>query len=194
MKKEYVLTSPDVIADDFRYVYSPISKDYPIFAFADGAAVNAYHADRGDYDYVSIVTKERYGTGTTATAKCAFDHYGAPLIVLTDDIRTGGDGIDRYGLHFEVVVYENGINVWHIVPWPERTVRPIKPTLIAQRKFTLEDASLIDLSVSVGKKKLLICANGVELIAEHPDVPERFHIGITACENINRFYSFAVEN
>ena len=191
MKKEYVLTSPEVIADDFRYVYSPISKAYPTFDFADGAAVNAYNVDIGDFDYISIVTKEMYSAGTTVTVKCAFDHYGAPLIVLTDDIRAGGDRRDRYGLHFEVVVYENGINVWHIVPWPER---PIKPTLVAQSRFKLEDESPIDLSVEAGEKKLLIRANGVELVAEHSDIPARFHVGITACENINRFYSFAVEN
>jgi len=194
MKKEYLLTSPEVTSNDFKYVFSHICKKYPQFRFENGAAVNAYDSEINYYEYISLISKEKYGVGTTAKTVCSFDKYGAPLIVLTDDLSTDEEGRERYGLHFEVVVYEDGINVWHIVPWPERKERPIKPTLIAQSKFKIDDGSKINLSVTVKEKKLLIDVNGFGLTAEHPDIPESFHIGITACEGINRFYSFTLEN
>ena len=141
----------------------------------------------------SGVTKEKYSDGVTIKTKCSFDKFGAPLIVLTDDIQPDEQGKNRYGLHFEVVAYEKGCNVWHIVPFPERKERPIKPTKIAFSTFDIPEKSEIDLSVTVKNGKLEIEINGEKLIAESHDLPKEFHIGITACEGINRFSSITIE-
>ena len=102
MKKEYILHSKKSIENDFDYVFSPCSKTFVPFTFEDGQAVNRYDENIRDYEYISIVTKEKYSDGVTIKTECSFDKYGAPLIVLTDDIQPDEQGKNRYGLHFEV--------------------------------------------------------------------------------------------
>ena len=193
MKKEYLLHSEKSIEQDFDYVFSPCSKTFVPFTFENGQAVNRYDENIKDYEYISIVTKQKYTDGVTIKTKCSFDKFGAPLIVLSDDISPDEQGRNRYGLHFEVVAYENGCNVWHIVPFPERKERPIKATKIAFSTFSIPEKSEIDLSVTVRNGKLEIEINGEKLTAESPDLPKEFHIGITACEGINRFSSITIE-
>lgn len=193
MKKEYILSSPSAIEKDFMYVFSPNSKSFVPFTFENGQAVNRYDESLKDYEYISIVSKKKYSDGVTLRTKCSFDSFGAPLIVLSDDISEDENGRNMYGLHFEVVAYEKGCNVWHIVPFPERTERPIKSTKIAFSTFSIPEKSEIDLSVTVKDGKLYIDVNGEKLVAESPDLPKEFHIGITACEGINRFSSITIE-
>jgi len=193
MKKDYII-SHETIKNDFMYVHSPISRSFTEFTIENGCASNRYNEDIKNWDYISIISKQKYTNGTTASTVCSFDDYGAPLIVLSDDITLDENNRRRYGLHFEVVAYEDGINVWHIIPFPENVSRPINPTLIGKLRFKIEDESKIDLKVTVKEKKLLIEANGNELVAEHPEIPESFHIGITACEGVNHFYSFSIED
>ena len=181
------------IEKDFMYVFSPNSKSFVPFTFENGQAINRYDEKLKDYEYVSIVTKEKYTDGVKISTKCSFDSFGAPLIVLSDDISVDENGRNKYGLHFEVVAYENGCNVWHIVPFPERTERPIKPTKIAFSTFSIPEKCEIDMSVTVQDGKIYIDINGEKLIAESPDLPKEFHIGITACEGINCFSSVTIE-
>ncbi len=192
MTKKYNILDKAQLEADFRYVYSPNCKVFRTFKFEENAIAGYYDNEIENYDYISVVTKEKCASGTTATTKCLFEKFGAPLIVFTDDITNDGK-VDRYGLHFEVVVYEKGINVWHIVPMPERKERPVNPTLIAHKEFAIAGESIIDLAVKVEGKKISIVANGEVLEVEHDDVPANFHIGVTACEGVNRFYSFEIE-
>ena len=194
MKKEYILSTPDSIENDFMYITSPVAKSYKKFDFSEGCALSGRNDEIDNFDYISIVTKEKYSTGVTLSTECSFDSYGAPLIVLSDDIAPDNNGRLSYGLLFEVVAWEKGCNVWHIVPFPERKERPIKPTLIAKSEFAIEPKSVVKLSVTVKNKKLAIIINGVELEVENADIPESFHIGITGCEGVNRFYSISIED
>ena len=194
MKKEYFLSSPEAIEKDFMYVFSPASRSFVPFTFENGQAINRYDESIKDYEYISIVTKEKYTDGVTFRTKCSFDSFGAPLIVLSDDISIDESGRSKYGLHFEVVAYEKGCNVWHIVPFPERVERPIKAEKIAFSNFVITEKSEIDLSVTIKDGKICVEINGERLVAESPDIPKEFHIGITACGGINRFSAVTIEN
>ena len=125
-------------------------------------------------------------------AKCFFDKFGAPLIVITDDYKQLEDGTYQYGLHFEVVAYENGCNVWHIVPGKDEK-NLIDVTKVSAIEFPIEDKSIIDMEVTIKEKKLFIRVNNETFVAEHEDIPNQMHVGITACEGINQFYEFGVE-
>ena len=175
---------------DFIYATSPVTKAKKTFPDAEAGVITVgYNEEISDYDYISVITKEKYGCGTTATLNCSFDKKGAPLIVFTSPL--GENKV--YGLHFEAVVYEGGLNVWHIVPCPERIERPIRPTKLLGEKFEITNNEITKLSVHFLKKALEITVNDKKFTVECEEFPEEFHVGFTACEGICRFYDFTVE-
>ena len=191
MRNNYILNDEFRLEDKFIYVSSPASKSKKKFVQKSNCIENTYNDDIKDFDYVSIITKEKYDDGVTVKAKCSFDKFGAPLIVITDDYKQLEDGTYQYGLHFEVVAYENGCNVWHIVPGNDDK-NPIDVTKVNAIEFSIEDKSMIDMEVTIKEKKLIIRVNDQSFVAEHEDIPGQMHVGITACEGINQFYEFEV--
>ena len=192
MGEKYIFNNEFNLEDEFIYVSSPASKSKKKFVQKENCIENTYNEEIKDFDYVSIITKEKYNNGVTVRVKCSFDTFGAPLIVITDDYTTLEDGSYQYGLHFEVVAYENGCNVWHIVPGKEEK-NPIDVTKVNAIEFPIEDKSMIDMEVTIKSQKLYIRVNDQSLVAEHEEIPNQMHVGITACEGINQFYEFEVE-
>lgn len=195
MKKRYNF-SDKKWQKDFMYVYSPIVKSYPVFAEEENCLVNRFDEGVGDYEYISVITKEKY-SNVRLSVKCDFHKYGAPLVVFTDDVRVenGNDGREHmfYGVHFEVVAWEQGCNIWYILPCPERTEHPVAPTKILAQEFKIENGAPIDMTVEVGNGTINCCINGNRFSVSHPEIPKEFHIGYTACEGINRLYEISIE-
>ena len=192
MREKYIFNNEFNLEDKFIYVSSPASKSKKKFVQKENCIENTYNEEIKDFDYVSIITKEKYNNGVTVRVKCSFDTFGAPLIVITDDYKILEDGSYQYGLHFEVVAYENGCNVWHIVPGKEEK-NPIDVTKVNAIEFPIEDKSMIDMEVTIKSQKLYIRVNDQSFVAQHEEIPEQMHVGITACEGINQFYEFEVE-
>ena len=189
MKSVYDLTKKGWDSD-FLYAFSPVTKERKHFPAPENEKITVgYNESIDDYDYISAVTKKKFGKGCRATLKCSFDKKGAPLIVFTDDI----DENSLYGLHFEIVAYEGGYNVWHIVPYPERTERPIKPTKLLFESFEIPNGKEIELAVSFGDRYIEVELEGHIASVSCEDFPENFHVGFTACEGICTFTEFTIE-
>ena len=179
--------------EDFAYIYGLAVTEYkPFFQDEDCIRNTECTSNSWGYDYVSMITKKKYKSGVKFSTKCDFKSYGAPLLVLTNDTFTDENGILRYGLHFEVVAWEEGCNVWSVRPSGNKE-NPVEVALLAEPKFPTAGGSMIDLAVEVEDKKLKITMNGQYFEVEHPELPEEFHIGLTACENLNKFYDLIVE-
>lgn len=193
MNKEYCFSNGT--PSDFMYVYSPIVKIYPTFCCDGNCLYNRFDKEQGDYEYISIVTREKYKKATL-TAVCDFHKYGAPLLVFGNDIAesVGKDGNRHlfYGVHFEVVAWENGCNIWYLQPYPEREEHPVKPTKILAKSFKINENTPIEISVTVESGKLSGEINGIAFSVEHPEIPGEFHIGYTACEGINKLYKLTL--
>lgn len=172
---------------DFRYAYSPACRTYPEFVQEDGCIANRRAKEDGKYEYISMVTKKEYEAGAVLTANCSFESYGAPLIVLADGLCETEDGVARYKSHFEIVAYEGGVNVWHIVPEGDG----VRPENLTRRKFPVPAGRPVRLTVGTGRDGIAVSLGGTSF--ELPvRLPGRFHAGVTACEGIDRFYDFAV--
>ena len=181
--------------NDFRYAYSPACFDRVSFRQEDNSIVNAEGKSLFGYEYISILDKTPHKVGVVAEVECSFEKFGAPLIVLSDDIMVNEKGEWIYGKHFEVVAYEEGINVWKIVPDPSRVERPIKTALLASKSFTIADNSRIIIRMEIEDGCIKSTVNGESLDVEIEDLPKGdFWVGITACEGINRFYSLSIED
>lgn len=191
-KNIYDFSKPGWEQEDFQYVYSPVCREFSKFIQGDGI-YNSYSQTLEDYSYISMVSKQRLQVGAVVSTQCAFESFGAPLIVLSDDIRKDENGRLRYGLHFEVVAYEGGCNVWRIEPDPSNVKRPIKTLALVKQSFAISPSSMIEIRVQVKERRLGISVNDVKFDLYHPEIPCQFYAGITACEGINHFYKLELE-
>jgi len=191
MKTTYDFTKSGWSKDDFTYTCSPRWKDHKEFIQKDGYITNDY--GDGKLYYISLLTNKKYKKGTKIYARCSFKSFGAPLIVLSDDVAPNEEGEMYYGLHFEAVAWFKGLNVWRVIPSPERPLLQVHSTLLNASEFTIEDESMVEIEVTVEEKTLLIDINGHKLTVENDEIPESFRVGITACEGLNRFYELTIE-
>lgn len=190
--KKYMFNKAEAL-EDFDYAYSPVCSEHVNFE-QHGCYIANYKEETPDeFAYVSVIAKEKCAVGAKVSVKCSFGKFGAPLVVFSNDLTSNDDGSKLYGLHFEVVAYENGCNIWHIVPDPSNTVRPIKTKKIAFEEFAIQENDLIEIGVHFEKGRIVSVVNGHEIVCENEDFPEEFYIGFTGCEGPNRFFEMTIE-
>ena len=174
-----------VYANSFRFT------DVPEFIQEDDHVHNRkISEEKFGYDNISLMTREKVPLGTKISTTCSFDNFGAPLIVIAEDLIACDDGKLRYGEYYEIVLYENGMNVWRMHMDENRAVTWHKAVGV---EFPVSAMEKHVLTVETKRDYLVIktCGQTVTLYAE--DLKHEFHVGIDACEGINRFYDFTIE-
>lgn len=143
--------------------------------------------------YSSMVWKEKVALGQTVSSAMSFDWRMAPLIVLAPALDSSGDGAPTLGEHWEIVLYDEGLNVWH------HSIRDGKPFWYraAYGKMPFQKDTRYDLSVKVfrngkGIKEMVVTCGDAEIGFADNGLPDSFFAGITGCEGRNRFYDFKV--
>lgn len=171
------------------YAYSYRFEETPVFLQRRDCIENRKNEGAVyGFDNISLLTEEKYGPETTVTACCAFEDLGAPLIVLADSMTRDPRGVCRYGDYLEVVLWKNGVNVWRM--WMEDGTVTWKQLLGVE--FPVSEGERHTLSVTAHADSLEITADDRKLWLHIPELYPAFHVGINACEGINRFYSFRV--
>lgn len=178
-------TEDVVYANSYRF--APV----PAFLEEDGALVNYQSEDASTgYENISLMLREPITGDMRITLRTSFDAWGAPLIVLAEDLEKDKAGLWRYREYYEVVLYEEGINVWRLTTDAENTVSWRK---VMSVDFPVSCHDIHTLTVDVVEDTLLIDADGHRMSVMLPATFPAYYVGFDACENINRFYSFAVE-
>lgn len=194
MKKIYDFKN-GVNENEFFYCYGLAVKAYNKFILENNCCIrNEYNEDIHDFDYTSIISKDSYSVGTKIYTEFKFERRGAPLLVLGNDFRKNENGISLYGVHFEVIGFEDGCNVWYLIPREHDAQKPVEPVLIGKLRFPIPNLSVVKLSVELIPNGFSIEINGEKLTVIHPAISNDLHIGVTACEGINRFYTLQIEN
>lgn len=142
------------------------------------------------FENISILSNEKYGAGTSLSTTCSFESYGAPLIVMANELEKGENGVLRYGNYFEVVLYEKGINVWQM---KMDEAKKVTWTKLSASVFEVSHNTPHLLKVKIAENGIWTEALGVKTFVYVPDMPKAMHVGIDACEGINRFYDFAID-
>lgn len=178
---------------EFFYCYSPQAKCRGVFEREEDCIKNSYNAAVGDYEYTTIMLRDKLRAGNKTTAECDFEKRGAPLIVISD-VLYEKDGHPYYGEHFEAVAFEEGCNVWHNTLPTEQGY----PKALVTEKIHFEDIptpnrTRVKLSVEFGEGEMTVEMNGRRFSVKDDALPREFYFGITACEGINRFYRLTVE-
>ena len=172
---------------EFFYCYSPQAKSRGVFVREDDCIRNEYNPDVKDYEYTTVMLKEKLKAGDAVTVECSFEKRGAPLIVISDEIFRK-DGSQYYGEHFETVAFEEGCNVWHNTPIESGGLKTDK---LHFESIPTPNHSRVTLSVEFMADGFYITMNGVSFTVK-ASIPKEFYLGITGCEGINRFYNFTL--
>lgn len=175
--------------EELLYAYSYRFEETPRFLQLDDCIQNQRN-DQATYGYdnISLLTKETYGPGTKITTRCAFEDLGAPLLVITDHISKDSRSVNRYGNYIEVVLWKNGVNVWRM--WLEDGIVTWKQLMGVT--FSVTEHDIHTLSVTLHSDTLEIEADNHQMLLHIQDMYPAYHVGINACEGINRFYQFEV--
>lgn len=142
------------------------------------------------YDYLSLITREKYPLGTTITTHCKFSGLAAPLLIFSDNLDLCEDGSYRYGNYFEVVLYKDGINVWRLWREADGTVTWHKRL---GAEFPVTENEMHTLSVTLEENYFVIDLDGMKFNLRAEDLFPSFYLGITGCEGPCLFYDMSIE-
>ena len=123
----------------------------------------------------------------------SFDYRMAPLIVIAPELGKNEQfNAPEFREHWEIVLYDLGINVWHHTwengkpAWVKFSylLAPFKPNVKYELKATITD--------SAKGQMLEIECNGNKFGCYLPGLGKTFYLGIIGCEGRNRFYDFKI--
>jgi len=138
--------------------------------------------------YSSMVYKEKVTGNVTITSTMAFTCKMAPLIVLAPNVRKNAKGQKEYAEHFEVVIFNEGVNIWRY----SVTGGKLAFRKAAFANFPLQKDTKYVLEVKKTDKTLTVSIAGHTFGYLDDALPDSFYVGITGCEGLNRFYDFTV--
>lgn len=151
------------------------------------SGVNAEHHE--DFDNISLLSKEKYSVGLSATLHCSFEDKGCAEIILVPETETCPDGAVRYGACFEFLIWKNGINVWRHFRDDGRCYWFLRMSA----KIPTAQDTVHELNVKVFDQYVRIALDDQVTVLQTEDLPEKFHVGITSCEGVVRLYDFKIE-
>ena len=152
------------------------------------ATAEEMNGPRAGEVYSSMVVDRPAVTDLLVRTRASFDFRMAPLVVLAGPLGADGDGHPEYREHIEVVMFDEGVNVWHHT-WSEgcpawHRAGWCEFPLAAGQSHSLEvEKAGSQLTVRVNDRRF-----GCHLAGFDTDV----RAGITGCEGVNRFYEFEV--
>lgn len=108
-----------------------------------------------------------------------------------ENTESCSDGAIRYGACFEVVLWQNGVNVWrhymnaddHHCYWHKRLGLTLP----------VAEGDIHELEVEILRNYICFTVDGAGIKLRTEDLPERFHLGVTACEGVVRLYDLHIE-
>ena len=142
--------------------------------------------------YASMVYGEKISGSSEIVSTMSFDHLMAPLIVLTPELPRDEKGRLVFRSHYEVVLYNEGINVWHYSY--ENGKLDWHLAAFARAPFEPKKRYQLKVSMARGKRemRMTVECGSVKFGFEDASLPESFYAGITGCEGRNRFYDFSM--
>jgi hypothetical protein len=144
------------------------------------------------HTYSSMVTKREFTGKVAISAEMEFTDRMAPLIVIAPELGKSAKGIPEYREHYEIVVFDKGVNVWHHYfkdgkPYWKKAAF-VRFTLLPNKKHTLK----VQIKPSKKGTLMVVDVDGHEFGYIDDSLPASFHVGITGCEGLNRFHNFKV--
>ena len=174
------------------------AKTAPAFIQEEDCIVNAKNPDPSmphGYDYINLFLKETYGIGTKLSMETSFEDFGAPNICLATKLDIDADGYVRHGEYYEVVLHEKGLSFWKL--YLEDGVQSWYRIVSVVFPVANNEIHTLNVNIELGKNNTKFLRTDVkgdhEVYLRIGDMPDEVYVGVSACEQINRIYSFTVE-
>lgn len=148
---------------------------------------------RAGETYTSMILKDKFKGNITISSTMSFDHRMAPLLVITPAYGKDAKGAPEHREHFEIVLYDKGLNVWHHYytngkpHW--RKAAYMRADFKPGKKYKLA----VKLKFTKKGPMMIITCGGKEFGYTDDTLPKEFYVGLTGCEGVNRFYDFSVD-
>ena len=107
---------------------------------------------------------------------------------MVKDLEKDANGNLRYNEYKEIVVWKNGINVWDL--W-KKDEKIIYDKLLALNSDVKEN-EVHTLEVIIENDSFTFTLDGVTTYLRVENMYSDFHLGITACEGICKFYDMEI--
>ena len=145
--------------------------------------------------FTAMVLKRPFSGDVTITAQCGFEQRMAPGILVVAAPEPNEPEVPAPGEHFEIILYDNGLNIWHhyfengTQKWynlarlrANKLFAPGVPHTLTVRIFSRN-----------GRRFIEVTGDGRTVGAYFPQMfPDHYRIGIVASEGDNFFGSVKI--
>jgi hypothetical protein len=141
-----------------------------------------------DHTLTTMVYARQFAGDLTVSATLEFGAGAAPGIVVAQTWAPDEEGRPQYGEFYEVIIYEQGLNLWHHFP------RDGEPTyeLAAYARFPLKPDTPYKLTAQRKGQTLEMSVDGHQVGVLIPPLAPELFLGLEGCEGICRATDFAV--
>lgn len=176
--------------DKLSYAYTNRFHETPILTQCDGWVQNGENPSGCDqkYGYVTVLTKDKITTPVKIVTRFSFLGLAAPLITMVKDLTTDKNGTLRYNDYKEIVVWKNGINVWNL--WRDNS--KINYHKLLGMEFSISEEETHTLEAIISDDSFTFTLDGIKTTLSIENMYPSFHLGITACEGICKFYDMEI--
>jgi hypothetical protein len=142
--------------------------------------------------YTSMLLKKKLKGNFTLSSTMSFDYQMAPLLVVAPDYGTDSQESAEYRDHFEIVLFNEGLNIWHHYYEDGKPYWRKAAFMDADFKACQKYTVTVDIEFADTGPMMTVSCDGRKFGYTDDTLPEEFFVGITGCEGINRFYDFQV--
>ena len=192
--------------DDFEYVKSWRFPHCSRFEQTDDGIVNMLAPEMTPEDvfkkcssssYVAMLHRGRFTVGSTVSSTMLWDYRMAPIIVVAPDVGVSPGGVPELRDHWEVCLYDLGINVWYhyFEDGKQKWYKAADYLAPKDRPFKANERHelIVKTEVMKGHRRMVVTCGDVTFAYVDDRLPERFRAGIIGCEGRNWFYDFKVK-
>lgn len=191
---------------DFEYVKSWRWPHCGSFEQTDDGVVNLLAPEMtpedvfrkcSDSSYVAMLHRGVFSIGATISSTMLWDYRMAPIIVIAPDVGVSPGGVPELRDHWEVCLYDLGINVWYhyFEDGKQKWYKAVDYLSPKDRLFkaNVRHELVVKTEARAGHRRMVVTCGDVTFAYVDDKLPERFRAGIIGCEGRNWFYDFNVK-
>ena len=167
--------------------------DHIVNVYPKDATAEEMLSKRAPETYAAMIYKNPISGNRRIEAEMSFDYRMAPSIVIAEKPGRGIKDFPEFRTHYEIVLFDGGINVWR--HWFKngkqvwRKVAYLKAAFKPHVKYELK----VQINFTSRGPVMNISAGGYEFGYIDDLLPREYYTGIVACEGVNRFYEFEIK-
>ena len=142
--------------------------------------------------YISLMRKEIYEGPLTISSTMSFDYRMAPSLAFGWNPIVNSRGHLEHAEHLELVLFNQGVNVWHHFFRDGKENFHLQSFLRAPFEANTPYEFKASLSFFDKIPQLTLTVGGHTFGYLEPNLPKVFQVGLIASEGVNRFYDFKV--